>query len=134
MSTELYFLALTALLSGVLWIPSVVGQVKTRGFLEPSDYQTLPTSQLPDWALRANRAHINAVENLSTFAAIVIISHLVGHTNQLTVICAEAFFFARLAHAAVFIAGFKHFKARTVIFSISWTAFLVYAASLLLSA
>ena len=34
MSTDLKYLALTALLTAVLWIPYVVAQVMTNGFLK----------------------------------------------------------------------------------------------------
>ena len=44
-----------------------------------------------------------------------------------TVACAAVYFYARLAHALVHISGFGLFKARTVLFTIAWIAFLVYA-------
>jgi len=56
MSTELFYLLLTAILTGVLWIPVVIGYVKTRGPIKPSDYVVAPTSPLPPWVNRANRA------------------------------------------------------------------------------
>ena len=37
MSTELKYLAFTALLTASLWIPYVVAQVKTNGFLDPGE-------------------------------------------------------------------------------------------------
>jgi len=131
MTTELTYLILTAILTGVLWIPSVAGQVHSRGFLQPTDYVKLPTSQLSDWATRANRAHVNAVENFSTFAAVVIVGHLVGVSTSLTAGAAAVFFFARLAHAIIFISGFKYAMARTGIFTVAWAAFLVIAVEVL---
>ena len=38
MSTELKYLAFTALLTASLWIPYVVAQVMTNGFLQPPNY------------------------------------------------------------------------------------------------
>ncbi len=131
MTTELMYLLLTALLTGVLWIPSVLGQVRSRGLLQPQDYVTLPTAPLSDWATRANRAHLNAVENFSTFAAVVLVGHLLGVSTGLTAGAAAVFFFARLAHAAVFLAGVKHFMARTLVFTVAWAAFLVLAEEVL---
>jgi uncharacterized MAPEG superfamily protein len=127
MTPELTCLVATAILTGLLWIPSVLGQVKGRGFLKPEDYVDLPDSPLPSWAERANRAHINAVENFSTFAAVVIVAHLVGVSTPLTAGAAAVFFWARLAHAVVFIMGFKHAMARTVLFTVAWSAFMVIA-------
>jgi len=80
MTPELTYLLLTAILTGILWIPVVIGYVKSRGPLKPSDYVVAPTSPLPPWVNRANRAQINAVENLVTFATVVLIAHAAGVT------------------------------------------------------
>ena len=131
MTPELTYLMLTALLAGVLWIPAVLGQVASRGVLAPDDYVTLPTSPLKDWATRANRAHLNMVENFSIFAAVVLVGHVLNIHSGLTVTAAAVFFWARLAHAAVFIAGIKQAMLRTVIFTVSWLAWLVLAVEVL---
>ena len=78
MTPELTYLMATAILTGLLWIPSVLGQIKGRGLLQQEDYVNLPTGELPAWAVRATRAHGNAVENFSAFAAVVIVAHLIG--------------------------------------------------------
>ncbi|KMW60468.1 hypothetical protein AIOL_000624 [Candidatus Rhodobacter oscarellae] len=57
MTIEHTYLLLTAVLTGLLWIPSVMGQVASRGFLNPDNYVTLPEGGLSDWAKRADRAH-----------------------------------------------------------------------------
>ncbi len=134
MTTELSYLMLTAILTGVLWIPAVLGQVASRGMLTPDDYVTLPTSPLKDWAIRANRAHINAVENFAQFAAVVIVAHLLGYNTGLTAACAAIFFWARLAHAVIFIAGVKQLMARTLLFTVSWAAWLVMTLAVLFGA
>ena len=131
MKIELFYLLLTAILTGVLWIPVVIGYVTSRGVLTTEAYQVAPTSPLPDWVNRANRAHLNAVENFAPFAAVVLIAHLVGFSNTTTVACAAVYFYARLAHALVHISGFGLFKLRTVLFTIAWIAFLVDAIALL---
>ena len=131
MSTELTYLTLTALLTGCLWIPVVIGYVVARGPLKPEDYQRTPTSPLPDWVERANRAHLNAVENFAQFAAVVIVAALMQFSSPVTVACATIYFYARLAHAVVHISGIPSFMARTVIFTVGWLAFLVYAVAVL---
>src|SRR3954464_13301829 len=117
MKTELFFLLLTAILTGVLWIPVVIGYVKSRGPLTDENYRTPPTTPLPSWVQRANRAHVNAVENFAPFAAVVLIAQLVNVSTPTTVLCGEIYFFARLAHAIVHLSGIGHFKARTVLFT-----------------
>ena len=131
MTTELLYLLLSAILTGVLWIPVVVGYVMTRGPLKPSDYKVAPTSALPAWVNRANRAQVNAVENLATFAPVVLIAHATHLSTSVTVMCAAVYFYARLAHAVVHITGFSRFKTRTVLFTIAWIAFLTFAIELL---
>ena len=125
MTTELNFLMSTALLTGILWIPVVIGMVKTRGMLTPADYKVAPTSPLPEWVNRANRAHINAVENFAPFAAVVLVAHVLQISSSVTVACAAIFFYGRLAHAIVHIMGI--YLVRTLVFTISWAAFLVFA-------
>jgi uncharacterized MAPEG superfamily protein len=129
--TEVLYLLLTSILTGVLWIPVVIGYVSSRGFLAPSDYRVAPTSPLPDWVNRANRAHLNAVENLAPFVAVVLIAQAIGVSTAITAICAAVYFYARLAHAVLHISGFGLFMARTVVFTTGWIAFMTYAMVLL---
>ena len=131
MKPELFYLLLTAILTGCLWIPVVIGYGKARGALKPSDYKVAPTSPLPDWVNRANRAHQNAVESFAPFAAVVLIGQVMGVSTAATQICATVFFYARVVHAVVHISGFSLFFARTLIFVVAWGAFVAYAAMLL---
>ena len=131
MKTELLYLLLTAILTGVLWIPVVIGYVTSRGLLTPTSYKVAPTSTLPDWVNRANRAHLNAVENIAPFAAVVLIAHAIGFSSATTQACAAVYFFARVAHAVIHISGFGLFKARTVAFTVAWVAFMVFAVVVL---
>ena len=68
----------------------------------------------PPWAARAQRAHLNAVENLAIFAALVAAVVLSGASSGATATAAAIFFFARLAHFAVYCAGAP--VIRTVLF------------------
>jgi uncharacterized MAPEG superfamily protein len=131
MTIELRYLLFTAILTGALWIPVVIGYVSARGPLKPQDYKTAPTSKLPDWVNRANRAHVNAVESLAPFAAVVLVAHAAGVSTPLTVLGATVYFWARLAHAVVHIAGVPVLRARTVIFTVGFFAFLTIAIEIL---
>jgi uncharacterized MAPEG superfamily protein len=131
MKPELLYLLLTAVLTGVLWIPVVIGYVSARGPLKPVDYQVAPTTPLPAWVNRANRAHQNAVENLGPFAAVVLVAHAAGVSTAVTQGCAAVYFFARVAHAGIQISGFSRFMARTMVFTVAWGAFIVFAVTLL---
>ena len=131
MTQELFYLLLTATLTGVLWIPVVIGYVMARGPLKPQDYVVPPTSPLPHWTQRAVRTHLNAVENLAPFAAVVLVGHAAGISTPTTAACAAVYFYARLAHVVVHISGFSRFMARTVIFTVGWVAFITFAIVLL---
>ncbi len=131
MTTELVYLTLTAMLTGVLWIPVVIGYVSARGALQPSDYKKAPTSPLPDWVNRANRAHLNAVESFAPFAAVVLVGRAAGISDAATAASAAVFFWARLAHALVHVTGFSSFRARTLLFTAGWCAFMAFAIDVL---
>jgi uncharacterized MAPEG superfamily protein len=131
MKTELFYLLLTAIFTGVLWIPVVLGYVTSRGLPTPSEYKVAPTTPLPDWVNRANRAHLNAVENIAPFAAVVLIANAMGVSTAVTVNCAIIYFYARVAHAVIQISGFGLFMARTLAFTVGWLAFMTYAVIVL---
>jgi uncharacterized MAPEG superfamily protein len=130
MTTELRYVLLTAILTGCLWIPVVIGYVSSRGALKPADYVTAPTAALPAWVNRANRAHANAVESFAPFAAVVLVGHAIGVSDSVTAGSAAVFFWSRVAHAVVHISGFSRLRARTVIFTAAWGAFMVFAIEL----
>ena len=131
MKTELVYLLLASMLTASLWIPVVIGYVSSRGLPTPTDYRTAPTSPLPDWVNRANRAHLNAVESFAPFAAIVLIANAVGVSNALTEGCAAVYFYSRVAHAVIHITGFGLVMARTVAFTVAWAAFVVFSGVVL---
>lgn len=57
------------------------------------------------WAGRAQRAHHNMLESLVLFAALVLVAVVAGKTNANTLLGAQIFLWARVAYAAVYIAG-----------------------------
>jgi len=78
MTTDLKYLAYTAILTATLWIPYVVCQVMSNGFLAPANYVDPAPRPVPLWGRRADRAYLNAVESFAPFAALVIIAHVAG--------------------------------------------------------
>lgn len=120
MSPDLKYLAFTALLTAALWIPYVVCQVVTKGAPTAQDYRDPTPPRLPLWGMRANRAHLNAVESFAPFAALVVIAHLAGKANSMTAFWAMAFFWLRLAHAVVYLLAVPYL--RTIIFTLGFIA------------
>ncbi len=122
MNTDLKYLAFTALLTASLWIPYVVAQVRTNGPLQPANYVDPTQRPLPAWGKRADRAYLNAVENLAPFAVLVILIHLAGKANGVTAFLAASFFWLRVAHAVVFWAAIPYI--RTIVFTLGYVAVL----------
>jgi uncharacterized MAPEG superfamily protein len=63
---------------------------------------------LPDLsglAGRAQRAHRNMLENLLLFIALVLIAEISRRTNDMTLLGAQLFFWGRLAHGIIYVAG-----------------------------
>jgi uncharacterized MAPEG superfamily protein len=120
MSTDLKYLALTAILTAALWIPYVVAQVASNGFLAPLNYQDPTPRPLPLWGRRADRTYINAVEVFAPFAALVIVAHLAGKADATTAFWAMSFFWLRLLHAVVYLLGIPYI--RTLVFVLGFVA------------
>ena len=118
MTTELRYLAYTALLTAALWIPYIVCQVMTNGALSPTEYADPKPRPVPLWGERANRAHLNAVESFAPFAALVIVAQIAGKANAMTALWAASFFWLRLAHAVVYWAAIPY--VRTVLFTLGF--------------
>ncbi len=129
MSVELKYLALTALLTAALWIPYIVAQVVTNGFLSGENYVDPTPRPVPLWGQRANRAQLNAVESFAPFAALVLIAHIAGKETAMTAFWAMAFFWLRLAHAAVYLLGVPFI--RTPVFTLGFVAVCGLAWSVL---
>jgi uncharacterized MAPEG superfamily protein len=61
--------------------------------------------EITGWAARARRAHLNMLENIVLFAALVLVAKVAGKTDAMTALGAHLFFWARLAYAVIYVAG-----------------------------
>ena len=61
--------------------------------------------EITGWGGRASRAHYNMLENLALFASLVLVAVVAGKTNDMTLLGAQLFFWARLAYAVIYVAG-----------------------------
>ena len=132
------YLALSGILTVLMWIPYILARVFTWGlptFLNnyPSDKYPLEDPEPPMWAVRAKRAHLNMVETMPAFVAVVLAVVLLADANvdQLTAAAGWAglFFNARLAHMAIYIFGIPYL--RTPSYLVSWFAILMIGFSAL---
>ena len=60
---------------------------------------------LTGWVGRAERAHYNMLESLVLFAALVLVAVFSNKTNEMTLLGAQIFVWARVAYAAIYLAG-----------------------------
>jgi len=72
---------------------------------------------LTGWAGRAQRAHRNLLENLPLFAILVLVAAATDGFSAATALGAQLFFWARVAYAAVYLAGIPYL--RTLIWLVS---------------
>lgn len=129
-SPELFWLAATCAMTGLLWVPYIVNRVHELG---PPGLGWFPQPDPPPraaWAARAVRAHLNSIENLVVFAPLALAVQASGLGNPVTAGACAVYFFARAAHYAVCIAGVPIIP-RTVAFLVGVGAQLTLAWSLL---
>jgi len=122
MSTELKYLALTALLTASLWIPYIVAQVVTNGFLAAQNYVDPTPRPVPHWGKRADRTYMNAVETFAPFAALVVLIQLTGKADSMTAFWAMSYFWLRVVHAVVFLAAIPFI--RTIVFVLAYVCII----------
>ena len=129
MTTELYWLTLTALMTALFWMPYVLNRVAMFGLGGTLAGGSPESGRHSAWAQRAIKAHTNAIENLAIFAPIVLTAHVLGISNGATKTAVVVYFFARLAHFVVYSAGIP--AARTLTFTAGWLAQIAIIASIL---
>ncbi len=99
MTSELMSLTWVSALTAVLWMPYILNAIMVRGLIETVGYPVDPQPLAP-WAAKMKAAHSNAVENLVVFAALVLIAHAAGVSNEITVLACKVYFWARVIHFA----------------------------------
>jgi uncharacterized MAPEG superfamily protein len=93
--------------------------------------QAGPRDGLPDPGVvhaRVTRLRANMIENLLLFAPIVLVAHATGVSNETTVLGAQLFFGARLAHAVIYMAGLPWI--RPAAFAVALAGTLMIASQL----
>ena len=126
MSIELTYLAYTIALFFIVVLIQGWAGIRAQGpmvMAGPRD-NLKPPSTLQ---ARTKRLTDNYRENLWFFAPLVLIAATAGVSNQWTVLGAQIFFFARLAHAIIYIAGWPYVRP------LFWLAGLIGCAMIFLA-
>jgi len=128
MSPDLKYLLFSTLLCFVQVLIAATGANQAVGLPTlAGNREKLP--EFTGWAGRAKRAHLNMIENLVLFAALVLIAAAAGKANAMTAMGAMIFFWARLAYAVIYLAGIAWL--RTVAWFVSVIGMALIAIELL---
>jgi uncharacterized MAPEG superfamily protein len=104
MSPDLYFLLMSTILCFVQMLIAATGANTQVGLPAlAGNREGLP--DIVGWPGRARRAHLNMIENLVLFAALVLIAAVAGKANATTAMGAMIFFWGRLAYALIYMIG-----------------------------
>lgn len=105
MKSEIFWLAITAMMTGVMFAPYILDRFMVRGIMGTLANPGPDDKPQSAWAQRAQRAHMNAVENLVVFAALVAAAQFAGISTHLTVLGCVIYFWSRLVHYIVYMLG-----------------------------
>jgi uncharacterized MAPEG superfamily protein len=109
MTVEFKLLVWSLALTFVQMLVAVVGTMLYLGIPKAAgNRERLP--ELPGWAGRARRAHLNMIENMVLFAPLILVADIAGRDNGMTERGAELFFWARLAYAVIYVAGIPYLR------------------------
>jgi len=128
MTRELFWLTLTVILTGVLWVPYILNRAQVRGLGGSMANPSRTDKPQSEWANRMMFAHDNAVENLVIFAPLVLILNAIDYSSHWTVLACAVYFWARLAHVIIYAFGIPVF--RTLAFLVGVAAQVVLALAI----
>jgi uncharacterized MAPEG superfamily protein len=128
MTPELFWLSLTVILTGLLWVPYILNRLLVRGLLGAMANPTRDAKPHAPWATRLMFSHDNAVENLVIFAPLVLILAQLDYSTKWTVYACAVYFWARVAHLLVYTVGLPVF--RTLAFTVGFLAQVVLALAI----
>jgi uncharacterized MAPEG superfamily protein len=124
---ELYSLTLISTATALMWVPYVLARMTTHGLMRAIGNPGPGYPSDAPWADRARRAHLNAIENLAVFAPLVLVGAIIDVSTKATVLAAQVYVGARLAHYLIYTAGIP--VLRTVAFLAGACATVVIAVS-----
>jgi uncharacterized MAPEG superfamily protein len=128
MTRELFWLTLTVILTGLLWVPYILNRCQVRGLAGAMGNPSRNDKPHAEWATRLMFAHDNAVENLVIFAPLVLILAQIDYSTNWTALACATYFWARLAHLIVYTMGLPVF--RTLAFTVGFLAQAVLALAI----
>lgn len=129
MTRELFWLNLTVILTGLMWLPYILNRCLVRGVGGAMANPSRADKPQAEWANRMMFAHDNAVENLIVFAPLVLILNAADVSTPTTVMACMVYFWSRVVHLIVYTLGLP--VLRTVAFVVGFVAQAVLAIAIL---
>jgi uncharacterized MAPEG superfamily protein len=105
MSQELFWLVLTVVMTGLIWVPYILDRLMVRGLVPAMANPSPNDKPQSPWAQRMKAAHENAVENLVIFAPLVLVVQSLSLAGATTALACQLYFWSRLAHVVVYTLG-----------------------------
>jgi uncharacterized MAPEG superfamily protein len=128
MTPEIFWLTLTVILTGLLWVPYVLNRTAIRGIGGAMANPSRTDRPHAEWATRLMFAHDNAIENLIVFAPLVLILAQIDYSSKWTVYACAVYFWSRVVHLIVYTLGLPVF--RTLAFLVGFFAQVVLALAI----
>jgi uncharacterized MAPEG superfamily protein len=117
MTPELMYLLWSVALTAVLVVVATLGAMQQIGLRKlAGNRENMP--ELEGWAGRAERAHRNMLESLVLFAILVLVARALNVSDSLTLLGAQLFFWGRVAHAVLYIAGISWVRTAAWVVSV----------------
>lgn len=129
MKPEVLWLTLTAMMTGLMFFPYILDRIAVRGLARTLGNPRPDDKPQHGWAQRAQRAHLNAVENLVVFAALVAAAQFTGISTHWTVLGCFLYFWGRLAHYLSYTVGVP--VLRTLAFGVAVAGEVLIAIALI---
>jgi len=127
MKPELMLLVWAVVLMFVQMLVAVTGAYLQVGLTKlVGNRDDMP--KIAGWGGRAERAHLNMVENIALFAPLVLIAVFAGKANAMTLLGAQIFLWARVAYVVIYVAGIVWL--RTVVWFVSMIGLIIIFAQL----
>ncbi|MEL1251281.1 MAPEG family protein [Aurantiacibacter gilvus] len=128
MEQAYHFLALAGVFTVLMWVPYILSRLFVWGFKDflgnyPAGFPATEPEP-PLWAQRVKRAHLNMVETLPAFIAVVLAAAMLPDRIDAASVnlWASVFYYARVAHYIVYSLGVPYL--RTPSYLVSWAAIL----------
>jgi uncharacterized MAPEG superfamily protein len=120
MKAELFWLTLTAVLTGLMFVPYMLDRMAVRGVMDVMDNPSPKGKPQSSWAVRLMNAHINQIENLVVFGILVLVLDALAISTPATVLACAVFFWSRLAYVVIYTLGVP--VLRTLAFTVGFLA------------